>query len=206
MTIVANIDGSGARTLEASESGNVIRGARWSPDSTKLVYQERIGGTRDVGRLVIENLASGRRTLVTDPKLTVANWYFLWPRFSADGKKVIFHLARGPHGSSKFDVWSVSVTGGKPKLVLRDASFPVPFPDGETIAFVPGARGFYGYSIAIADSQGSGRRTLVETGAPIWWPAISPDGRKLTYVVGNSVLLAEVSTGKHERVAYGTSA
>ena len=183
---VANVDGSGARTIE-DPKGKSILGARWSPDASKLVYQEGItftSGLPLVGNLVVKDRASGRRTQVTDLELTRAGWFFLWPRFSDDGRRVIFHLPRREDSASKFDVWSVPVNGGKPKLVLRDASFPVPFPDGKTIAFVPGARGFYGQSIAIADLDGSRRRTLVEATDAIWWPAISPDGTKIAYVDG----------------------
>jgi len=105
------------------------------------------------------------------------------------------------------------VNGGKPELVLRDASFPVPFPDGKTIAFVPGAQGFSGQSIAIADLDASRRRTLVEATDAIWWPAISPDGTRIAYVDGTtawdsfgSVHVVEVSTGASTKVADGRTA
>jgi Tol biopolymer transport system component len=156
---------------------------------------------------------SGRRTQVTDLELTRAYWWFLWPRFSDDGQRVIFHLPRRADPATKLDVWSVPVNGGKPELVLRDASFPVPFPDGKTIAFVPGAQGFSGQSIAIADLDASRRRTLVEATDAIWWPAISPDGTRIAYVDGTtawdsfgSVHVVEVSTGASTKVADGRTA
>jgi Tol biopolymer transport system component len=81
------------------------------------------------------------------------------------------------------------------------------------IAFVPGARGFSGQSIAIADLDGSRRQTLVEATDAIWWPAISPDGTKIAYVDGTtawdssgSVYLVEVSTGASTKVADGRTA
>jgi len=213
---VANVDGSGAHAIE-DPKGKSILAARWSPDGTKLVYQEGItdlytSGLPVVGNLVVEDLASGRRTQVTDLELTRANWFFLSPRFSDDGERVIFHLPRHEDSASKFDVWSVPVNWGKPKLMLRDASFPVPFPDGKTIAFVPGTgtRGFYGHSIAVADIDGSRRGTLVEATYAIWWPVISPDGTKIAYVdgvrawaAGGSVYVVEVSTGVSTKVAEG---
>jgi Tol biopolymer transport system component len=114
---------------------------------------------------------------------------------------VLFHLPRDSASSTKLDVWSVPVDGGKAELVLRNASFPVPFPDGETIAFVPGASGFTGTRIALVDSEGS-PRTLVQANDAIWWPAVSPDGSRIAYVDGGtSVYVAEVSTGESTKVA-----
>jgi len=48
-------------------------------------------------------------------------------------------MPRGSSKTTKFDVWSVPVTGGKPRLVLRNASFPMDHPggpEGLQIAFV----------------------------------------------------------------------
>ena len=108
------------------------------------------------------------------------------------------------------------MSGGKPKLVLRDASFPVPFPDGKRIAYVPGARGFSDTSIAIADAHGSRPRTLVTADEYLWWPSVSPDGSKIAYSVnasdalalvsGGTIHVVEVSTGATTEVARGTTA
>jgi TolB protein len=213
--VIANIDGSGVRTVE-SPKGLDTFATRWSPDGTKLVYQEREDGTERFGNLVVEDLASGRRTQVTHLKPgSGASWWFLWPHFSADGRSVIFHFPRSSDSASKFDVWSVPVTGGKPTLVLRDASWPVPFPDGNSIAYVPGARGLYeDHSLAIADSDGSRPRILVETDEPLLWPSISPDGSKVAYTAStyavagddNTIHVVNVATGEDTAVAKGSAA
>jgi WD40-like Beta Propeller Repeat len=205
---VANIDGSGIRTIESPE-GLEADATRWSPDGTKLLYQERAVEGNEFGNLVAEDLASGRKTQVTDFKPgSGAAWYYLWPRFSVDGQNVIFHFPRSPTDTSKFDVWSVPVTGGKPKLVLRDASWPVPFPDGKSIAYIPGARGFEeDHSIAIADSNGSHPRTLVKTDESILWPSVSPDGSRIAYAINDTTIyVVKVSTGATTAVAKGSTA
>ena len=83
-------------------------------------------------------------------------------------------------------------------------------PDRREIAFVePTSSNFEGYRIAIANADGhdGGRRTLVEAGDLIWWPAISPDGSRIVYRVGDySLHVVDVSTGASSEVADGENA
>jgi hypothetical protein len=203
---VGNVDGTGARTLEPAEGLNIYP-SRWSPDGTTLLYQERVGGTRDLGNLFIEDVSSGRRTQVTDLELQAAEWHFLWAGFSPDGRNVIFHLPRHAFWENpKWDVWSVPVTGGEPTLVLRNAAFPLYLPDGEQIAFVVATSStFNGRSIGIASADGS-RPTLVEANVAIWWPAMSPDGSRIAYNDGGSIYVVDVSTGESTKVVGGSAA
>jgi Tol biopolymer transport system component len=182
---------------------------------TKLVYQLRDGGDDDaltgdgdIGNLFVHDLSSGRRTQLTDLELSRAWWWYLSPSFSPDGRNVIFHLPRSKSETTKWDVWSVPVTGGEPTLVLRNAAFPMYFADGKEIAFVPPtSSNFEGYSIAIAraDAQGS-RRTLVEANGGVWLPTMSPDGAGIAYENGSSIYVVNVSTGESSKVADGESA
>jgi dipeptidyl aminopeptidase/acylaminoacyl peptidase len=203
---VGSIDGTNVRTLQVPEGLNGYL-PRWSPDGSQLVYQLRESETTDVGNLFLHDLSSGRRTQLTDLELTVAEWWFLSGRFTPDGENVIFHLPRDSHGDTKWDVWSVPVTGGEPALMLRDAAFPVYFPDGKAIAFVePRASSPGGVSIQIADAEGS-RRTLVEADSyGIWWPSVSPDGTKIAYQEAGSIYVVDVSTGESSKVAKGDNA
>jgi Tol biopolymer transport system component len=205
---VANIDGTDARTL--APKGLNIYGYHWSPDSTKVVYQLRDGGdddglTGDVGNLFVHDLSSGRRTQLTDLKLSRAFWWYLSPSFSPDGRNVIFHLPRSKSETTEWDAWSVPVTGGEPTLILRNAAFPMYFADGKEIAFVePTSSDFAGHSIGIAraDAQGS-RRTLVEANGPIWLPAMSPEGTGIAHNTGHSIYVVDVSTGESSKVEGG---
>jgi len=207
---VANIDGTDARTL-APEGLNVY-GHQWSPHGTKVVYQLRDGGTGesagDVGNLFVHDLSSGRRTQLTDLELTRAAWWYLSPSFSPDGRNVVFHLPRTPSGTTKWDVWSVPVTGGEPTLVLRNAAFPMYFPDGKEVAFVvPTSSNFAGYSIGTARAGGEGsRRTLVESENTVWLPTMSPDGTGIAYRDGSSIYVVDVPTGESSKVADGETA
>jgi Tol biopolymer transport system component len=211
---VANIDGTEARTLKPPEGLNYY-GPSWSPDGTKLVYQERNGGddglTGDVGNLILEDLSSGRRTQLTDLDLSRAFWWYLSPSFSPDGRNVIFHLPRSKSQTTKWDVWSVPVTGGEPTLVLRNASFPMlrgEGPEGQRIAFVsPWPSDFAGPSLMTGRPfpESDIRQTLVEATGSIVFPTLSPDGNRIAYQDGDSIYVVDVSTGESSEVAGGAT-
>jgi Tol biopolymer transport system component len=201
---VADIDGSDAHSLRVPE-GLDGYAPHWSPDGTKIVYQLRNGNSQDLGNLFVQDLSSGQTTQLTDLKRSTAGWWFMSPGFSPDGRSVIFQLARDSSETTKFDVWSVPVTGGEPTLVLRNALFPMVLPDGEGIAFVkPSGFDLSGDRISIADAEGS-RRTLVEANIAIGFPTMSPDGSRIAYRDGSSIYVVDVSTGESSKVADGNA-
>jgi Tol biopolymer transport system component len=201
---VADIDGSDARSVRLPEGLNGYA-PHWSPDGTKIVYQLRNGASDglDLGNLFVQDLSSGQTTQLTDLELSTAGWWFMSPGFSPDGRSVIFHLARDSSAFTKFDVWSVPVTGGEPTLVLRNAFFPMVLPDGQGTVFVkPSGVDLSGDRISIADAEGS-RRTLVEANVAIAFPTMSPDSSRIAYQDGGSIYVVDVSTGESSKVADG---
>jgi Tol biopolymer transport system component len=201
---VADIDGSDVRNVRLPEGLNGYA-PHWSPDGTKIVYQLRRGSASDhpdLGNLFVQDLSSGQTTQLTDLELTTAGWWFMSPSFSPDGRSVIFHLARDSSATTKFDVWSVPVTGGEPTLVLRNALFPMVLPDGEIAFVTPSGVDLTGGRISIADAEGS-RRTLVEANVAIVFPTMSPDGSRIAYRDGGSIYVVDVSTGESSKVADG---
>jgi hypothetical protein len=198
---IANIDGTGVRTLPSPPEGFVDIEPRWSPDGTRIVYQERLDDDDHVGNLFVYDLSSGEKTQITDLQRGRFFHYDLWPSFSTttvppDPDTVIFHMASGDTGTA--DVWSVPATGGEPKLVLENAWYPM------TGASVGGDMFAYQFLLPSADLASRSivaghpccparRQTLVEANESIWWPTMSPDGRRIAYQDGESIYVLDIA-------------
>jgi hypothetical protein len=203
VAMVANIDGTDAREIDSAK-GLEYYGGNFSPDGTKLIYQERSGVGIDVGNLFVEDLDSGKRTKVTDIKLQSAYWWFLSPTFSPDGQKVVFQLPRSSSEITKWDVWSVPLTGGEPALVLRNAAQPIYAPDGSGAFIEPASNSFFGPRIMLTTADGP--QMLVEAKESIDFPTFSPDSGRIAYGDGGSIYVVDVSTGESSKVADGGQA
>jgi Tol biopolymer transport system component len=202
---VAGSDGSEGRRVDPTGPINYYAGG-WSPEGTEIVYQRRDGSSEDdLGDLVVEDMASGRKTRIDLGLASAADdWWYLAPTFSPDGRNVIFQLPRESPSGTKWDLWSVPVTGGEPTLLVRNAAQPTTF-DGPTYAFVrPMPDSFDGSRLVIATPDGF--RTLVEASFGIFEPKMSPDGSRVAYQDGGSIYVVDVSTGEFSEVADGRMA
>jgi Tol biopolymer transport system component len=200
---VANVDGTGVRQI--TPDGIDGFAARWSPDGSMLVYQQRHGGTSEIGNLFVVDVATGEATQITDLDPENYGLWALLPSFSPDGQTIIFHMPRGPNDdvSTRWDLWSVPVAGGEPTLVVRNASMGVYAPDGGTLAYLDSPRGDWTSSrLMVADVDGSDPRLLVQ-GDRIEFPRWSPDGTRIAYTDADGIHIVDVSTGEASLVAEG---
>jgi dipeptidyl aminopeptidase/acylaminoacyl peptidase len=200
---VANVDGTGVRKI--TPDGIDGFAARWSPDGSMLVYQQRDGTTIEIGDLFVVDVITGEATRITDLDPASYGGWALLPSFSADGETIIFHMPRGPNDdvSTRWDIWSVPVAGGEPTLLVRNASMGVYAPDGGTLAYLDAPRGYWSSSrLMVADADGSDPRLLVE-GNQIDIPRWSPDGTRIAYTDADGIHVVDVSTGEASLVAEG---
>jgi Tol biopolymer transport system component len=204
-SVVAMSDGSHGRRLDPTGDIDYYAGG-WSPDGTKIVYQRRDSSGDDFGNLVVEDVASGRTTRITDleqPSDDVNGWWYLAPTFSPDGKNVIYHWPRAVSSGIKWNLWSVPVTGGEPTLLVKNAA-QAATSGAPTYAFVrPESDFFGGSSLVLATPDGF--RSLVQ-GFSIFEPKLSPDGSKIVYADEDSIYVVDVSTGEESQVAAGRMA
>jgi Tol biopolymer transport system component len=189
---IANIDGTGVRTLPPPPEGFVDQQPRWSPDGTRIVYQERAETDDAVGNVFVYDLSTGEKTQITDLEIKRFWHYDLWPSFSDHAEdEIIFQMPRSS-GQNAFDVWSVRTTGGEPRLLLENAFYamtnPAPPGDPYVFQFVLPSSDLEGRSIVTGHPCcPSRRRTLVEANESIWWPTVSPDGNRIAYQDGGSI-------------------
>ena len=209
---IANIDGTGVRTLPPPPEGFVDQEPRWSPDGTRIVFQERFDDDDHVGNLFVYDFSTGEKTQITDLKLRRSWHYDLWPSFSdhADDE-IIFHMARTSGDTGTSDVWWVPATGGEPRLLMENAFYPMtnPSPAGDMFAFqflLPSAD-LAGRSIVAGHPCCPARRqTLVKANESIWWPTVSPDGQRIAYQDGGTIYVLEIVTRESRAVAEGGNA
>jgi Tol biopolymer transport system component len=207
---VANADGSNVQAFEQTASpGGGLSAPRWSPDGTKIVYQDR-GLADRFGNLYVLDVSSGRVEQITHLKQVSASLYYglyyMAPTFSEDGASVLFTMptlvASGGDGP-RWDIWSVPANGGEPTLVRRNANFADAEPGGDRIAFtelraIDGEPTFG--DLYVARSDGSDARKLVD--GQITQPRWSPDGSQLGYSDAgrNGLFVVDVATGETRQI------
>ena len=161
-----------------------------------------------------QDMANGRATRITDleqPVDDVDGWWYLAPTFSPDGQNVIFQWPQAASVGTKWDLWSVPVTGGRAHAARQERraghhlrpspptrSRPAEPPPFSTVP-----------SLVIAEPDGFRAYSSKVSSAGIFEPKMSPDGSRIAYqgrrldfcVV--DVAIGEASTarrGTHGRV------
>ncbi|MBN9660173.1 MAG: protein kinase [Acidobacteria bacterium] len=158
--------------------------AVWSPDGARIAYAG-LSTTPGVWQhaLIIQGLSSFQRVWLTQGEAA-------HPFFSADGSRVYF---TAPSGSSRRALWSVSVAGGSPSLILDNlGGFELldgaaASPDGSALVMVRVDKDSEENSLWVSSPPGAPLTKL--EGAPVTAKGLrraplrfSPDGTKLLVV------------------------
>jgi TolB protein len=191
-----NPDGSDVAKL--TDSVGASADAAWSADGSLIAFDaDRGDRTSQQGIYVMRPDGSDTRRVTTLPAGYQAD---LAPRFSPDGKRLVFTRYRGSGGSEKAALYVVRLDGtGLRRLTTfaihaGDADWS---PDGKRIVFeaYPSARS-YG-DVWVIGVNGRGLRNLTrnplgEAGSadPVW----SPDGTKILFL-DNRVVRGNGRTG-----------
>lgn len=109
----------------------------------------------------------------------------LWPRWSADGKKIVFYSDHVDYNFTSAEIWTMNADGSDRKQLTHntyDDTFPTWSPDGTKIAFM--RRTSTRISIYVMNSDGSNQSELPDTeggSRPAW----SPDGKQIAFLRPN---------------------
>ena len=145
----------------------------WSPDGESLAYLMEIDG---INQVFARSLDSPGATQITKSTASCHP-----PAWSGDGTRVYYAVAG--------DLWSSGVTGGEPRLELKEVAYPALSPDGKTLAFVRGSLGaqrVYLASTADLKPQEYARAPFLSTWVAIYRPAFSMDGSRIAVAADRS--------------------
>jgi len=147
-----------------------------SPDGRSVVYTT--WNDQDLGTVSIVKTRGGRgKTLVKEPG------HYVEPRFSPDGKTVVYRKISGgyllsPQWSNEPGLYRVSVAGGEPVKISSEGVNPQFNADGTRILF--SVRGKDGLELHSVDLNGLDERTHA-SGENVTQYQLSPDGRWLAF-------------------------
>ena len=161
-----------------------------SPDGSRIAFSR--AETNGLWHLWLMPAAGG-----TARQLTFGGTGEIYPRFTPDGRAIVFHTWAAPHR-----LWEVSLDGGPPKAITpegaADEGWADVSPDGRLLAFVRVLQGIE--YIFITPRAGGDPKRL--TSGPSTLPRWSPDGTHLVFSRDRSFdggIWIIDATGRNER-------
>jgi eukaryotic-like serine/threonine-protein kinase len=189
-----------------SNNGHITQAAI-SPDGKYLLQSLDEGGQQS---LWLRHIPTSTNKEVVPAALT----RYLGLAFSPDGNYIYF-LRRDEENETESQLYSASVLGGAPRVILEDVDSPISFsPDGQHFVFLRELHSSSNWDLLMAKSDGTIERPIFsnrplpsDSRVPAW----SPDGKTIVIpivqpskdVVGG-FLAVDVATGQ-DRVVGGSA-
>src|SRR5262245_5234567 len=167
---IAPYDKAG-RAIQVTSGANIEEGQlglSWTPDG-KIVYTSTASGTYDIW--IVEADGSHKK------RLTAGAGGNFHPSVSPDGRYVVF----GSDRTGVDDIWRMDINGGDLKQLTRGhiASRPHCSPDGRWVVYLNRSSGRV--TLWKVSISGGDPLQLTSNDKPASTPAISPDGKLLSY-------------------------
>ena len=175
---IANVDGTGERQLSHDTAD--VEDPAWSPDGRQVAYVRLDGERNSLHVMNVDGTADRRLTPPTQSPIH--------PAWMPDGRSILYctNDDLDPPRKNAAEIYRIDLVSGKIATVISGGvnTFPVPSPDGRSIAFRKMLD--VNSEVFVANIDGSNVTNLTDHPAFEGWPAWSPDGKRIAFAANRN--------------------
>jgi eukaryotic-like serine/threonine-protein kinase len=153
--------------LTANPSDDPVLAQALSPDGKYLAFADQSG-------VRLRLVKTGETQRLAQLEVSALAWF-------SDGTKILATAAEPGHPPA---LWTVSVLGGVPRELRRDAAHASASPDGSLVSFLSDFTEDAAHSIWLMGANGEDAHKILAAPQTEWFTALawSPNGRRIAYV------------------------